>query len=97
MEKIKQRWGIETTRELLIIFFIFSITGSSSVMIGRPMLKALGLTLNNVQAIVYYPLFIIASFIFYQLFLVAFGWIFGQFQFFWNMEKKMLKRFGISI
>ena len=32
----------------------------------------------------------------YQILLVAFGWLFGQFKFFWNMEKKMLRRLGLG-
>jgi hypothetical protein len=32
----------------------------------------------------------------YQFLLVIVGTIFGQYQFFWNMEKKMLKRIGFK-
>ncbi|MGB5647230.1 MAG: DUF6787 family protein, partial [Muriicola sp.] len=28
--------------------------------------------------------------------LVLFGWLFGQFRFFWNFEKKMLHRIGLG-
>lgn len=97
MNKLMSRWNITSRKDLAIIFFVFSITGSSSVFVGRPILKFLGLTLDNVPEILYYPMFIMSSFIFYQIFLVMFGWLFGQFQFFWNMEKKLLKRFGIIV
>ncbi|MEL0308655.1 MAG: DUF6787 family protein, partial [Flavobacteriaceae bacterium] len=43
----------------------------------------------------YWPLRIILIFPLYQVLLVLFGWIFGQFKFFWAFEKKMLKRLGI--
>lgn len=91
------RWGVKKYSQLIIIFFVFSITGSSSIIIGRPILKVLGVTLNNFSPIFYYPILVLSSFIFYQVFLVFYGWFFGQFQFFWNMEKKMLRRFGIII
>lgn len=96
MNKLMTRWNIENPWQLLIIFFVFSITGSSSIALGRPLLKAVGITLENLNALLYYPLFIISSFIFYQLFLVFYGWLFGQFAFFWKMEKKMLRRFGFN-
>jgi len=96
MKKLMARWQIDTPWQLAVIFFVFSITGSSSIAIGRPILKLLGITLAHLNAFVYYPLFILSSFIFYQLFLVLYGWLFGQFQFFWTMEKKMLRRFGIT-
>lgn len=91
------RWNIEKPWQLFVILFVFSITGSSSIAIGRPILKMIGITLENLSPYIYYPLFVISSFLFYQVFLVFFGWLFGQFQFFWTMEKKMLNRFGIKI
>lgn len=97
MKKLMQRWQVEKPHQVLIIFFVFSITGSTSVFVGRPFLKFLGVTLENFNAFIYYPLFIVFSFMFYQLFLVAYGWLFGQFDFFWKMEKKMLKRLGMKI
>jgi hypothetical protein len=97
MKKLMLRWNIEKSWQLIIIFFVFSITGFSSIMIGRPILKTLGITLENINPFLYYPIFIVLSFIFYQVFLVLYGWIFGQFNFFWNIEKKMLRRFRIPI
>ncbi|SIQ73646.1 DUF6787 family protein [Maribacter ulvicola] len=97
MKKLMIRWNIEKPWQLLIIFFVFSITGSSSIVIGRPILKLLGITLENLNAYIYYPIFCVLSFVFYQLFLVLYGWLFGQFKFFWAMEKKMLSRFGLTI
>ena len=32
----------------------------------------------------------------YQLTLPLVGWVFGQFNFFWNFEKKMLRRMGLK-
>ena len=43
-----------------------------------------------------FALAIIIGLIFYQMLLVFFGWLFGQFQFFWEFEKKMLRRFGLK-
>ena len=91
------RWNIKKPWQLILIFFIFSITGSSSIAIGRPLLKIAGITLENFHSIIYYPVFIILSFLLYQILLVLYGWIFGQFNFFWNMEKKLLRRFGVTI
>lgn len=87
------RWNITSRKDLAIIFFVFSITGSSSVFVGRPILKFLGLTLDNVPEILYYQMFIMSSFIFYQIFLVMFGWLFGQFQFFLEYGKEAFKTF----
>ena len=75
---------------------MFAVTGSSSVFVGRPIMKLIGITKENLNPILYWILFIIIGLIFYQILLVTFGWLFGQFKFFWEFEKKMLRRFGLG-
>ena len=80
--------------ELIRIFIVFAITGSSSVYVGRPIFRLLGLTKENLYPLVYWVLIAVLSLVFYQLLLLLFGWLFGQFKFFWSFEKKMLSRMG---
>ena len=96
MSNLKERWGITSNWQILIILFVFSITGSSSLFVAKPIIQFLGISKENLHIVVYWILYVLISFIFYQIMLVLFGWIFGQFKFFWNMEKKMLKRIGLS-
>jgi len=94
--KLENKWKVTYRWELITIFIVFALTGSSSVFVGRPLIKFIGITKENLNPIVYWFLYIIIGLIFYQILLVCFGWLFGQFQFFWNFEKKMLKRFGLG-
>lgn len=96
IQKLEGRWIVKQRWELIRIFIVFAITGSSSVLVTRPLIKELGITLDNLHAFVYWVLFVAISLIAYQLLLLFFGWIFGQFEFFWNFEKKILKRLGIN-
>ena len=82
--------------EMIRIFLVFAITGSTSAFIGRPIINFLGVTKDNLSAPIYWILYIFIGLVCYQILLVTFGWIFGQFQFFWNFEKKMLKRMGLK-
>jgi len=95
-KKLEHKWILDYKWEMIRVFIVFAITGSSSVFVGRPVIKLLGITKENLNPIVYWVLFIIIGLIFYQVLLVTFGWLFGQFKFFWEFEKKMLKRFGLS-
>jgi hypothetical protein len=95
-KKLEKKWIVNYKWEMIRIFIVFAITGSSSLFIGRPIIKALGITKENLNPMLYWVLFIIIGIIFYQILLVCIGWLFGQFQFFWNFEKKMLRRFGLS-
>ena len=95
-KKLEKKWILDQKWEMIRVFIVFAITGSSSMFIGRPIIKLIGITKENLNPFLYWVLFIIIGLIFYQILLVIFGWLFGQFQFFWNFEKKMLRRFGLS-
>ncbi|MFL5729346.1 MAG: DUF6787 family protein [Cytophagaceae bacterium] len=92
LEKLKQRWGIKSYWQMAVIFIVFGVTGSSSVSVGRTILELVGID-NSTPGWIYWPLRILLVFPAYQVLLVFFGWLFGQFDFFWAFEKKMLSRF----
>jgi len=94
--KLENRWEVTYRWEIIRIFIVFAVTGSSSLLVGRPIIAFLGITKENLNPLLYWILFIIIGLIFYQILLVTFGWLFGQFKFFWEFEKKMLKRFGLK-
>jgi hypothetical protein len=95
MNRLKQRWGITSNFQLVIIFIVFAITGSSSAWLSKPFCELLGITKEDfggwftlIRLIIIFPI--------YQVLLVAIGTLFGQFRFFWNFEKKMLKSMGLG-
>lgn len=95
-KKLEHKWIVKQKWEMIRIFIVFALTGSSSMIIGRPIIKAIGITKENLNIGLYWFLYIIIGLVFYQILLVTFGWLFGQFKFFWEFEKKMLKRFGLK-
>ncbi|TRZ45326.1 DUF6787 family protein [Robertkochia solimangrovi] len=97
MNKLKQRWGITSNFQFLVILFVFAITGSCAAKLGSPVTEFIGVDRETSSGWVYWPVRIFSIFPIYQVLLVVFGWLFGQFQFFWNFEKKMLSRMGIRL
>lgn len=95
-KKLEKKWILDYKWEMIRVFMVFAITGSSSLFVGRPVIKMIGITKENLNPILYWVLFLIIGLIFYQILLVTFGWLFGQFKFFWEFEKKMLRRFGLK-
>lgn len=101
LEKLKQKWNINSNFQLFIIIVVFAITGSASVYVGKPVLNWLNLQRTNFETdfiwggLGYYTLRILVIFPIYQILLITIGSLFGQFQFFWSIEKKMLKRLKI--
>lgn len=92
-EKLKSRWELTSNWQVAVVFFVFAITGSTSVKVATPILEFLGIT-NDMNPFLYWPIRIIAIFPAYQVLLIIFGTLCGQFRFFWNFEKKMFSRFG---
>jgi hypothetical protein len=81
---------------MIRIFLVFAFTGTSSVFVGRPIIKLLGITQDVLNPFLYWFLYIIIGLIFYQILLLIFGWLLGQFRFFWEFEKKIFKRFSFK-
>lgn len=96
MNKLKQRWGIESNFQIILILIVFAITGSTSAKLAGPVCDFLGLHQETAPWYWYWLVRIVLIFPIYQVLLVFFGWIFGQFKFFWNFEKKMLGRIGLA-
>lgn len=95
MNKLKEKWGVQTNLDFILILLVFSVTGSAATLLARPVLEAIGMRYEEVSGWLFWPVRIVLLFIIYQVLLVLVGWLFGQSKFFWKMEKKMLKRLRI--
>ena len=96
MNKLKEKWGITSNFQIIIILLVFSITGSVAVWIAKPVLNLVGLDKEVVSPLVFWPIRIFIIFPIYQILIVIIGTLFGQFKFFWGFEKKMLTRLGFK-
>ena len=85
MERIKKIFKVTSTYQLIIVFVVFGITGSLSLVISEYL--AVLLHLDNII------LSIIFLLIVYQVLLIIIGTLFGEFDYFWEMEKKIISRF----
>ena len=96
MGNFKERWNIKSNWQVFVIIVVFAITGSSAAYLSKPILALFGISKDNLSAWAYYPLYIVLIFPIYQVLLVSFGFLFGQFTFFWAFEKKMLRSCGLG-
>lgn len=95
MQKLKERWGVQSNFQLTIIFIVFAITGSASAWLSKPFCLWLGITKDDL-GFWFTPVRLLLIFPIYQVLLVLIGFIFGQFKFFWAFEKKMLRKMGFG-
>lgn len=96
MKKLKAKWGITSNLQLVIIFLVFSITGSIALWVAKPLLNLADANSESMSTWLYVPIRIGIIFPTYQVLIIIIGALFGQFEFFWNFEKKMLVRMGFK-
>jgi len=91
LKNIKDRWGIESNFQFIIIFIVFGITGSTSLFISGPILDFINLEELITVNWLYWPIRIIIIFPIYQLLLIVIGTLFGEFNFFKNFIRKIFR------
>ena len=93
-KRFKLKYGINTDWDAILILVVFAVTGSLSVKLAKPILEWLGVTKEAMNPFVYWPLRILIIFPVYQILQIAIGTTLGQFNFFWQFQKKMFKPFS---
>ena len=87
--KLIKIFKVRDFKQLIIIFIVFGITGSLSVILGKYVLiNIFGESFLNNDF--YWFLRLILIFPIYQILLIIVGALFGQFRYFWEIEKKIL-------
>lgn len=91
LEKLKQRWGVSSAGQVILILIVFACTGFTVLFIKQPLYDLAGITAQT-SPWVRIPFYLLTVLPAYQVLLLAYGFVFGQFRFFWNFEKRMFSR-----
>ncbi len=88
IKKLKTKWGINSNWDVIAILIVFSISGSSIMFVKPLWYKIFGVTevTPTWQIVIIWVVMVFPT---YQIFLLIYGFLFGQFKFFWAKEKKM--------
>lgn len=90
LESLKERWKLGSLLQVVIVLVVFACTGFTVLFLKAPLFEYLfdGGERPLWASIVYYILILPV----YNLFLLFYGFVFGQFHFFWNFEKRFFAR-----
>ena len=88
MEKLKKTFKVKSLYQLIVVFIVFGITGSLSLFVSDYILGFLNL--NS------FILSVLLLIMIYQVLLIIIGTLFGEFTYFWAMEKKIISRFNFN-
>lgn len=97
IEKLKKLLKVNSYFQLIIVLIVFSLTGSLALFLSDYLLEILDINKSNYDPIFFYLLRIFLIFPIYQLLLIVIGTLFGEFSYFWEFEKKFLRKLGIKI
>ena len=95
IKKMQAKWELKSIWQVIIVLVVFGLTGPTVAFLAKPFLNFLS---NGGERewwmwVIYIPVSIPV----YNVILLFYGFLLGQFDFFWKYEKKVLKRFGIKI
>ena len=94
LQRLQSKWQLKSLTQVLLVLLVFACTGTTILLIKNPLLSFFGierggdLGLRNTIA---YLLLVLPL---YQIMLLVYGFIFGQFRFFWEKEKQLVQRIG---
>jgi hypothetical protein len=91
-QRLQERWKLKSAFQVVIVLVVFACTGFTVLFLKRPLFAYLfpDGVIPAGASIVYYILILPV----YNVILLFYGFVFGQFDFFWNFEKRTLSRIG---
>jgi len=92
--KIFKMFKVDSYLRLFVIFLVFGITGSLSVYLGKYILIGI-FSERFIESDLFWVIRLLLVFPLYQFLLIIVGSIFGEFKYFWEIEKKILSRLKI--
>lgn len=89
LKKLSERWKVTPMRAILILM-VFALTGFTVMFLKKPIVNYFVVegSSNFWFSIMYY----ILIFPVYNVILLFYGFLFGQFSFFWSFEKRFFDR-----
>ncbi|MDN5200546.1 prolipoprotein diacylglyceryl transferase [Fulvivirgaceae bacterium BMA10] len=94
IQKLKDRWQLKSGFQVIIVLIVFACTGFTVLFLKRPVMHFIDASeqYEILFSIIYYILILPI----YQILLLGYAFIFGQFKFFWEFEKKMFRRMFVG-
>lgn len=90
IDRLKVRWKVASALQVVIILVVFACTGFTVLFIKRPLFEYW--FPNGDKPMWASTLYWILIFPVYNMILLLYGFVFGQFHFFWEFEKRFLNR-----
>src|SRR5690554_5693168 len=91
--RLQTKWQLKSIWQLILVLVVFACTGMTVLWIKGPIFDFLGVNMEK-GGFWKTALYLLLVLPLYQAFLLAYGFVFGQFRFFWEKEKQFIRRMG---
>ena len=92
VESLKQKWNVKSGWQVMIILLVFACTGFSALFAKNAFYYFFEINPSTLSRGTKIGITVFSLTFLYPILLVFYGFIFGQFEFFWNFKKKMFQR-----
>jgi hypothetical protein len=91
LQRLQRRWSLQSSAQVWVILLVFACTGTTAVYIKKPLFSLLGIDAHTpwYWRTFWWLLIVLPA---YQVLLLFYGFLFGQFHFFYNFEKRLFTR-----
>jgi hypothetical protein len=94
LQRLQAKWQLKSLTQVLLVLLVFACTGTTILFIKNPILAFFGIERGEGQGLINTVAYLLLVLPLYQLLLLAYGFVFGQFRFFWEKEKQLVQRIG---
>lgn len=94
LQRLQSKWQLKSLTQVFLVLLVFACTGTTILFIKNPILAFFGIQRGEGQGAFNTLAYLLLVLPLYQIFLLVYGFIFGQFRFFWEKEKQLVKRIG---
>ena len=91
LQKLQDKWGLKSVFQTIMVLIVFAVTGSTVLFLKPLVFNLVGL--EKIKGFSGIMLYLVLVFPLYQVLILLYGFIFGQFAFFWAWEKKFVTKF----
>jgi len=93
LRKLQTKWGVNSLFQVVLILLTFAFTGLTVMFIKNPLLNFLSIDMSTGG---FWKSFLYFVFVLpvYQVILLFYGTLLGQFSFFWEKEKQLVRLFS---
>ena len=91
LQRLQTKWKLNSLLQVVLVLIVFALTGFTILFIKKPIFDFLGVSMERggFWKTVLYLLLVLPL---YQIILLMWGFVFGQFSFFWEKEKQFIRR-----